>query len=720
MTKIIRLFTIISLLTIHHSLSADEGMWIPLLLNKNIEQMQQMGWKLSAEDIYSVNHSSLKDAIVMFGRGCTGEVVSPNGLLLTNHHCGFGVIQRHSSLEHDYLTDGYWAESMEKELPNPGLTVTFLVWMEDVTSQVLDGVTDTLSEKERETLIRKNGQTIVDTAEKGTHYNARVVPYFHGNQYYLYVTEVFKDIRFVGAPPSGIGKFGGDTDNWMWPRHTGDFSVFRIYADSNNMPAGYSKDNVPYKPKHYFPISLGGYEAGDFTLLFGNPGSTREYLPSFAMDLIALKENPVKIGLRQKRLDIIGNAMDTSRLVRIQYASKHAGISNYWKKMIGETRGITRADGVTRKQEFETSFQDWANFHRNGQRDFSGILPMFESLYNELYPIDMAYTYLREAGMAPEIFRLPLSSENLIGQAGDKEISDEKIDEDVSGLMLSAHGFYKNYQPLIDQKITVEMLKEMQDHMDKNYLPDIFKLIGKKYHGDVQAYVENLFATSLFTDSTRLYDFLTNFKRKSARKISADPAYLLAQSIMERYQEDILPVIREITSGIDSLQRIYMLALMEMQPDRKFYPDANSTMRVCYGQVDGFEPANGVSYNYYTTTQGILEKEDSTIYDYTVDQRLKELIGSADYGRYADDDGTLHVAFISTIHSTGGNSGAPVLNGDGELIGINFDRNWEGTMSDLMYDPDQCRNIILDIRYLLFIIDKYAGAGWLTEEMDIR
>jgi len=719
MNRFFCFIAVVSLLTIHQSSSAEEGMWIPLLLNKNIEQMQKMGWKLSAEEIYSINHSSLKDAIVKFGGGCTGEVVSPNGLLLTNHHCGFGVIQRHSSLEHDYLTDGYWAGTMEQELPNPGLTVTFLVRMVDVTSQVLEGVSNTISEEERESIISKNSKSISEKAIEGTHYSAKVIPYFHGNQYYLYVTEIFKDIRFVGAPPSGIGKFGGDTDNWMWPRHTGDFSVFRIYADSNNLPAEYSKDNVPYKPKHFFPISLEGYKEGDFTLLFGNPGSTQEYLPSFAVDLIAFKENPVKIGLRQKRLNVIGYSMDTSRLVRIQYASKHAGIANYWKKMIGETRGITRANGVAKKKAFESDFQKWAN-EKDNANGYSEILPLFETLYNELYPIDMAYTFLREAGMASEVFSLATNAQQLINAAVDEKISSEEVQKQEETLLKTSRGFYKNYQPLIDQMITTEMLQEMQKNMAKEYLPDIFVTIEKKYKGDIQAYTEKLFATSLFTDSNRLYHFLGDFKRKSARKLSSDPAYLLGQSILTAYRNDILPKMRMIDSRIDSLQRVYMLALMAMEPDRQFYPDANSTMRVCFGKVDGFEPSDGVKYNYFTTARGILEKEDSTVYDYAVDPRLKDLIASADYGKYADKDGKLHVAFISTIHSTGGNSGAPVLNGNGELIGINFDRNWEGTMSDLMYDPDQCRNIVLDIRYLLFILDKYAGAGWLVEEMDIR
>lgn len=720
MHNILKTLIVFSLLTGNLSLRADEGMWIPLLLHKNIDQMQKLGWKLSAGDLYSINQSSLKDAIVRFGRGCTGEVVSPNGLLLTNHHCGFGVIQQHSSLEHDYLTDGYWAQSMDQELPNPGLTVTFLVRMEDVTTLVLDGVTPAMTEQQRDEVIKKNSRAVVVHARKGNHYEASVIPYYHGNQFFLYVTEVFRDVRFVGAPPSAIGKFGGDTDNWMWPRHTGDFSVFRIYADSNNMPAEYSVNNVPYKPKRYLPISLAGYGKGDFTLLFGNPGTTREYLPSYAVDLIAFKENPVKIGLRQKRLDIIGYSMDTSRLVRIQYASKHAGIANYWKKMIGETRGIGRADGVTGKRAFEEEFQQWADGLGDKNQRYRTILPAFEGLYNHLYPLDMASIYLQEAGMAPEIIRLASSAQGLITAAGSDTVSNEAFAGAVEKLIQSSRGVYRNYQMEIDRRIMKEMLLEMQIHMEGPYLPEIFAWIGKKYKGNINAYVDHLFATSLFADSVRLFTYLAGIDRKAVRQLSADPAYRLEESILSKYREEILPAGRALSSSIDSLQRIYMEAQIEMQPERQFYPDANSTLRVCFGQVDGFGPADGVEYNYFTTTQGILEKEDSAIYDYAVDQRLKELIASGNFGRYADADGTMHVAFISTIHSTGGNSGAPVLNGNGELIGLNFDRNWEGTMSDLMYDPAQCRNIILDIRYLLFILDTYAGAGWLVEEMDLR
>jgi len=715
------LLVILALFATQNRLHADEGMWIPILLNRNIDEMQKMGWKLTQEDIYSINHSSLKDAIVRFGGGCTGEVVSANGLLLTNHHCGYGAIQRHSTLDHDYLTDGFWAASFAEELPNPGLTVTFLIRMEDVTAQVLDNVTTTMKESERMDSISKHIEAILKQAEKDTHYKAFIRPFYEGNQYYLFVTEVFKDIRLVGAPPSGIGKFGGDTDNWMWPRHTGDFSVFRIYADSNNLPADYSIHNVPYKPKYYLPVSIAGYDPGDFTLLFGNPGTTNEYLPSVAVEAIALQENPVKIRLRGKRLEIIGQAQESNRLIRIQYASKHAGIANYWKKMIGETRGIKRAGTVEKKRSFENDFQTWA-LDRSGTSEcnYTGILPLFDSLYNALSPLSMASIYLREAGSAPEILSLAAASKELVTVSGDKTATKEQVDQAVNNLVKTARGFYKNYNPNVDEKIMKVMLDEMGTNMDPLFRPDIFSFIDKHYKGDIDAYVTDLYSRSLFADSSNLYPFLEKYRKNHRTLISRDPAYQQLESISIAYRNRILPGSRKIMAAIDSLQRIYMKAQMEMQPDKRFYPDANSTMRVCYGQVSGFEPADAVSYRYFTTTQGILEKEDSTIYDYKVDQRLKDLIRNNDFGRYADQDGTMHVAFISTIHSTGGNSGAPVLNGSGELIGLNFDRNWEGTMSDLHYDPDQCRNIVLDIRYLLFIMDKYAGASRLVEEMDIR
>jgi len=721
MKKVPLLILIISFFTVHPPLFSEEGMWIPLLLNQlNMDQMQKAGLRLSAEEIYSVNHSSLKDAIVRFGRGCTGEVVSPNGLLLTNHHCGYGTIQRLSSLEHDYLTDGYWAGSLEEEIPGPGLTVTFLVRMEDVTTRVLEGITGSMTEQERTNRIRAKIREIETEAVKDTHYEANVRAFFSGNQYYLLVSETFRDIRFVGAPPSDIGKFGGDTDNWVWPRHTGDFSVFRIYADTHNLPADYSSKNVPYKPRYFLPVSLDGYKEGDFTLLFGYPGTTREYLPSVAVDLIALKENPIRIGLRQKRLDIIGDAMEKSRLVQIQYASKHAAIANNWKKMIGETRGIQQIKAIGKKQEFEKEFEQWAASGRCPDSGYAGILPLFKQLYLEFYPIDICSVYLTEAGMAPELFRFTLSAKELMEKSGKKKTPENEIFNAVTTFKENARNFFKDYQPAVDEKITCIMLEEMKAHMDSHYLPDIFSTIGTKFHGDIPLYVSWVFRNSVLLDSSCLFRILNEWHPRDHQKLEKDPAFQLAKSIDRKYSSDIYPLMQNFSVKIDSLQRIYMQARMQMLPDRIFFPDANSTMRISYGTIAGFKPADAVEYNYFTTVEGILGKEDTTVNDYTVDNRLRDLIVSRDFGPYTAQDGSLHVAFVSTIHSTGGNSGAPVMNAQGELIGLNFDRNWEGTMSDLMYDPGQCRNIVLDIRYLLFIIEKYAKATRLISEMEIR
>jgi len=700
--------------------SAGEGMWIPLFLGElNEAEMKDMGMRISAEDIYSINNASLKDAIVIFGGGCTGALVSDQGLMLTNHHCGYGAIQRHSSLEHDYLTDGFWAMSREEELPNPGLRVTFLISMEDVTEKVLDGVGAGMSEAIRDSIVKKNIDAVKEEAlGEDSHFKARVVPFYHGNQYFLFITEVYEDVRLVGAPPSNIGKFGGDTDNWMWPRHTGDFSVFRIYADSNNKPAKYSESNVPYKPKKHMPVSIKGVEKGDFTFVFGYPGSTREYIPSFAVEQLTEVQNPIRIKLREQRLNVMNRYIKDDDLIRIQYSTKSAGIANGWKKWIGESRGIARMDAIAEKQKMEKEFQVWANSEPARKKEYGGLISAFEKTYDEMEPMALSFTYLIEAGMGIELVRYAYSFNKLVNACKEKP-EQEEVDKLVEQYGQSAERFFKNYYMPIDYDIFSILLQAYFDNIDPENWPEIFSEIKSKYNDNIDAYRDEVYENSMFTSAEKVDDFLGSFKASKYKKIEKDPAFMLAISIYEKYFNDIRPDIRKLDAGIDSLQRIYMKAQMAFQPEHRFYPDANFTLRVTYGNVDSYYPRDAVHYNYFTTLEGIMQKEDPNIYDYVVEDKLKELYTEKDYGPYVDKDGSMHVCFIATNHTSGGNSGSPVLDADGHLIGLNFDRNWEGTMSDIVYDPDQCRNITLDIRYCLFVMDKYAGAGYLVDEMTL-
>ena len=706
-------------LILSSGLMAEEGMWIPSLLEQlNISQMQSLGLKLSAEDIYSVNNSSLKDAIVLFGGGCTAAFISPDGLLLTNHHCALGTIQRLSSLEHDYLTNGFWAKSFEEELPAPGLTVTLLIRMEDVTDRMLKNVGDEMNQIQRREILLKNQEEIEKTSVKGTSYEGKVRSFFYGNQYYLFITQTFKDIRLAGAPPQGIGQFGGDTDNWMWPRHGGDFSLFRVYVDADNNPAVYSKENRPYHPKRSMPVSLKGYQPGDFTFVFGYPGTTKEYLTSYGVDLIAEKENPVRTSLREKRLDIINSAMNDSKQLRIQYTSKHQGIANGWKKMVGETKGIRGMDGISRKRSFEKRFQTWAD-SVGKQSSYDLLLPAFEKTYNQFLPLDMANVYLTEAGMSVEIIRFAAGFRELVRLSKSKVSKPDEIRKAADKLLNQSQGFFKDYAVEVDRQIFVPMLETMAGKMEKRFQPCIFDCLSDKFDNNFTSYGNYIYSKTFFTDSAKTRRLLKEFRKGDHRKIEKDPAFHLAVSIYERYELDVQPLVSSINDRIDSLHRIYMKAQMEMEKGKRFYPDANSTLRVSYGQVKNYQPKDAVTYNYFTTSKGILEKEDPRIFDYAIDPSLKKLFLDRDFGKYADKDGTLHIAFTATNHTTGGNSGSPVLDGNGNLIGLNFDRNWEGTMSDLMYDPDQCRNITLDIRYCIFVIDKYAGAERLIREMKI-
>jgi len=715
------LLILIAKLVLISAVSADEGMWIPILMQQyNFGDMQAKGFKLTAEDIYSVNNASMKDAIVIFGGGCTGEMISDQGLLITNHHCGYGNIQRHSSLEHDYLTDGFWAMTREEELSNPGLKVTFLISMNDVTTRVLQDVTESMTESERAAIIERNITELEKRAVEGTHYEARVESFYNGNQYFIFVNEVFTDVRLVGAPPSAIGKFGGDTDNWMWPRHTGDFSMFRVYCDKDGKPAAYSKDNVPLKPKKFFPISTKGVKEGDFTMVFGYPGTTTEYLPSFAVEQIQNETDPSRILIRGTKLDIINVAMNSDPLIRIQYSAKAASIANGWKKWIGEIRGLKRLNAIEKKKQFETDFQKWVQSNRGIEAKYGKILSQYEQIYKELSPYNKAMIYINEAGLGSDAIMLALRMRTLEGivSASDTDLATLKKDAQAR-----ADGHFKDYNEATDKQIFTQMIKLYYENVPKEFHPAYFvnfDKITKKATDKYAAFADYCYSKSVFTNQEKFNKFLSTLSPKSYKILMKDPVYLLMKDFVSVYQNQISGPYDEYYTKLDSLDRIYMKAQMEFQPDELFYPDANFTLRITYGKVDNYFPADGVEYEYFTTLDGIIEKDNPEIYDYDVPDKLKELYKSKDYGRYADSDGTIHVAFIGTNHTTGGNSGSPVINANGELIGINFDRNWEGTMSDVMYDPDMCRNITLDIRYALFIIDKYAGASHLIEEMELR
>ena len=698
---------------------AGEGMWIPMLLQMNEKEMQEMGFNLTVDDVYSINHSSMKDAILLFGRGCTSEIISDEGLLLTNHHCGFSSIQKHSSVEHDYLTDGFWAMSREEELVNPGLTATLMVEMREVTSDVFNGVKDDMTEAARNSLIKDNIKSLVEEFEKHSEYKAKIVPFYKGNQYYMIITETFKDIRLVGAPPSNIGKFGGDTDNWMWPRHTGDFSLFRIYVGKDGKPAEYSEDNVPYKPKYHFPISLKGTQKEDFTMVFGYPARTNEYLPSYAVELITEIGNPEKIKIRETRLDIFRKYSEQDPAVRIKYATKHARVANYWKKMIGESGGIKRLNTIEKKRDYEKRFVDWANSSDYTRDEYAGIMPAFEKAYAELKPISITRDYFGEAVMGMEALAYAFKFTALVKESQAEKPDMQKIEKTIKGLQGTTKSFFKDYYKPIDKEVTAKLLQYYDEAISEEYKPEAFKILHKKFKGDYNAYTDYLFEKSIFDDQDRVEDFLNAYKLKDTKKLKKDPFFELASQFLNIYYGKVAGPSKAINATLDSLQRKFMKGQMEMEPNRRFYPDANFTLRVSYGKVDGYSPKDAVYYKHFTTLEGIMEKENPDIYDYVVESRLKELYNKKDYGKYADKNGKLHVSFIASNHTTGGNSGSPVINADGQLIGVNFDRCWEGTMSDLAYDPAMCRNITLDIRYFLFIVDKFAGAGYLVDEMDL-
>lgn len=714
------LISIAFLIIAQSFMRADEGMWIPMLLKQqNQKDMRANGMRISADDIYDINNASLKDAIVLFGGGCTGEIISDKGLMLTNHHCGYGNIQQHSSLEFNYLEKGFWAMSLDEELPNKGLTATILIRMEDVTKAVLEGVTNQTSESERAKIVEKNIETITNEAVKGTHYSAVIKPFYYGNQYFMYVNEIFKDIRLVGAPPSNIGKFGGDTDNWMWPRHTGDFSVFRIYTGPDGKPAEFAKDNIPYKPKKHLTISTKGYKKDDFTFVFGYPGTTEQFLTSQAVALKTVYENPIAIQLREERLNIIKKHMESDPLIRIQYAAKVASIANGWKKWIGENRGIKRLNTIAEKQVLETKFNTWANATPERKAEYGNLMADFKKVYDKAIPYYVSYKYFSEAAYSIEAVRFALSFRSLVYLVEKKETTESAAKTTAEGLINATKSHFKGYQQVIDKESFAIATKVYFEKHDPQYQPQALKDIAKKYKNNFDRAAEQIFSKSIFTSEEKILALLQNFKKKDVKKIKKDPIYIYAEETIKHYRDEIYPALMEVEEKIEHLYRLYSKGIMEMMSDKLFYPDANMTLRVTYGKVDDYYPYDGVRYHYFTTLDGIMEKENPDVYDYKVEPKLKELWKAKDYGSYADKDGSMHVVFIASNHTTGGNSGSPVLNADGHLIGINFDRNWEGTMSDVQYDPDQCRNISIDIRYCLFIIDKLAGAKHLIDEMTI-
>lgn len=717
------LFTLILILTVTGSFAAsppDEGFWIPILIEKyNIKLMQEKGFRLSAEDIYSVNRASMKDAVVNFNGGCTAEFISGGGLLITNHHCGYGQIQNHSTIDNDYLTNGFWAMSAAEELANPGVTVTLLKWMEDVTDKVLQDVTDDMPSHEREKLIASRISDIQALAVQGTGYSAVVRPFFMGNQYFLFVNETFRDVRLVGAPPSAIGKFGGDTDNWVWPRHTGDFSLFRVYAGKDNKPADYSPDNVPYNPAWYFPVSLKGVNEDDFTMVFGYPGTTSEYVPSYHIDMVKNHINPAMVGIRASKLEIIDMAMESDPLKRIQYSSKKAGISNAWKKWIGEIQGLDKMNTIGQKQEFEARLTEWIRANDDRTLRYGDILPAYRDLYEGLKEYTLVNNYTSEVFNGIEAVMLArrtfeLASLYQQGQTPDLQIV-TRTKEAISGYSAE---FFKDYDRATDQELFAAMLDLYGETLDSKWLAPEYLRLKKLSGNDFLAVAPGFYDKSVFTDQQRFDSFIKRFGRSSLKKLGKDPFYRLAVDVSSFLSGNVVPELSRMNSERQKLNKRYMTAQMEYDSTRIFYPDANSTLRVSFGSVKGYDSEDAVYFKPVSTLRGIIEKDNPEIYDYNVPARLKELYANRDYGRYGRN-GEMPVCFIANNHTTGGNSGSPVINADGYLIGINFDRAWEGVASDMAFNPAQSRNISLDIRFALFIIDKFAGAGYLLDEMTI-
>ena len=716
--KSLRLILLTPVLTLISIFSlANEGMWLPLLLEKlNEKEMKSLGMKISAKDIYNINSGSLKDAIVSFGGFCTGEIISSKGLVLTNHHCGFDAVQNHTTLERNYIRDGFWASSNSEELPNPGLFVTFIIRIEDVTKQILSGVIPAMSESERQSQVDKNVEALRNTVKKESYQKVLIRGFFENNQYFLFITETYNDVRLVGAPPAAIGNFGKDTDNWMWPRHTGDFSMFRIYAGKDNKPANYSPDNIPYTPKKSLTISLNGVKAGDFTMVFGFPGRTTEYLPASAVEQIMTVNDPAKISIREKALNIIDGFMRKDEQIKIQYASKYAGIQNAYKKWQGEVLGLTRTDALSKKKAYEAEFQKRVLANPQWKTKYGNTLQELNNAYAEIKPYGYSRDYFNEIVSKIELFTVAGQLSSLANAFdGGGEAAYEKRKKEVTDFL---NGFFPEHSTEVDKKLFAALMNMYVMDQEKGNVSPMMKEKVTSAAGDFDKLAETVYKETAILNGNSLKAKLQMPTNDVINYIRSEEGVKLYSDILKTYQTQVQGKLNEIQTRINKLQRTYMQAQIEVFKEKKFYPDANSTLRVTYGNVKGYEARDAVAYDFYTYLDGVMEKYKPGDYEFDVPEKLRTLYQTKDYGPYAVN-GKLPVCFIAANHTTGGNSGSPALDAYGRLIGLNFDRVWEGTMSDINYDPSICRNIMVDIRYVLFIIDKFAGAKRLIHEMKL-
>lgn len=691
------------------SAKADEGMWLLKELNRqSAARMKELGFTFPIDSLYNEQNPSLKDAVVIFGRGCTGVAVSREGLIFTNHHCGYDAIQKHSSVEHDYLKNGFVSQTKAEELYTEGLTISFLQKTEDVTSQVTADVTDNMTEDERNAAIDAVSREILAQYNDNEFLNARIVPFYTGNKYYLVVYEVFKDVRMVFAPPSSIGKFGGDTDNWQWPRHTGDFAVFRVYANKDNQATTYSPDNVPYRPKYSVPVSLKGYKDKDYAMTIGYPGSTERYLSSWGIEQMMESENIPRIEVRTVKQDIWKKAMNADDAVRIKYAVKFSRSSNYWKNAMGMNQALKKLHVVEEKRALESRLDNWINSNPSAQAKYGDVLSNLKDAYQSTNKSVAIGTYFAETfSNGIEIIRFA----DIVRNAG---ITDKEELAAYANTRLAEQ--YKDYVSELDKQIMPALLKLYAEKVPAAYLPGIYETINKKFKGDYGKYAEWVYKNSKFTDIQNLTALI---RKGSTKDLEKDPAVELAKSVADarmKLVNDLSPYYPIIDKGA----RDFMAALMEMEPDKAFSPDANFTQRLSYGSIGGYEPADAVYYDYYSTTEGVLQKENPNEPEFAIQDYILENLRARQWGQYADADGTMHVGFLSNNDITGGNSGSPVFNGKAELIGLAFDGNWEALSGDIVFEPKLQRTISVDIRYVLYTIDKIMNCPRIIEELELR